>query len=148
MGDLGLDRTLQLIRGQIYWPKMEDGVRYFVSKVCSCVKSKRLHVPVAPMQSIQSSATLELIGQDFLQLDTFSGGYQYLLVLTDHHCRFMQVYATTNKSAKTTEVHLYNELKMACLRNFPNFVDKYQIDFNINVENTTRPTQNTVGKPY
>ena len=148
MGDLVLDRTLQLIRDQIYWPKMEDGVRHFVSKACSCVKRKRLHVPVAPMQSIQSSATSELIGMDFLHLNSFNGGYQYLLVLTDHQWRFMQVHATTNKSTKTAEDRLYNELQIACLRNFPNFVDKYQTDFKINVENTTRLTRNTVGKPY
>lgn len=66
---------------------------------------------------------------DFLHLDSFNGGYQYLLVLTDHQWRFMLVYATTNKSTKTAEDRLYNELQIACLRNFPNFVDKYQTDF-------------------
>ena len=110
LGHLGQDRTLQLIRDRFYWPKMEDDERHFLSRVCSCVKSIKPHiVPVAPMQSISSSTPLELIGLDFLHLDTCSGGYQYLLVLRDHFSRFVQVYATTNKSAKTAADCPYND---------------------------------------
>ena len=109
MGYFGKDRTLQLIRGRFYWPKMEDNVTHFVTKVCSCVKRKKSHiVPVAPMQTFSSAAPLELIGLDFLHLDTCSGGYQYLLVLIDHFSKFVQVYPTTNKSAKTAADRLYN----------------------------------------
>ena len=57
MGHLGQDHTLQLIRDRFYWPKMETDVKHFMLKVCSCVKSKKPHIePVAPMQSISSSA--------------------------------------------------------------------------------------------
>ena len=93
---------------------MEDDVRHFASKVCSCVKSKKPHlVPVAPMQCILSSAPLELIGLDFLYLDNnCSRGYQCPLVLTDHFSRFVQVYAITNKSAKTAADRLYNNFML------------------------------------
>ena len=60
------------------------------------------------MQTFSSAAPLELIGLDFLHLDTCSGGYQYLLVLTDNFSKFVQVYPTTNKSAKTAADRLYN----------------------------------------
>ena len=63
MEHLGHNRTLQLIRHRFYWPKIEDDVRHFVSKVCSCVKSKKPHRgPVAQVQSISSSALSELTG--------------------------------------------------------------------------------------
>ena len=113
MGHLGKDRTLQLIQDRFYWPKIEDNVIHFVTKICSCVKRKKPHiVPVVPMQTFSSAALLELIGLDFLHLDTRSGGYQYLLVLTDHFSRFVQVYPTTNKSVKTAADRLYNDFML------------------------------------
>ena len=113
MSHLGKDRTLQLIRDRFYWSKMEDDVTHFVTKVCSCVKRKKPHiVPVAPMQTFSSAAPLELIGLDFCHLDTCSGGYQYLLALTDHFSEFLQVYPTTNKSAKTAADRLYNDFML------------------------------------
>ena len=81
--------------------------------MCSCVIRKKPHiVPVAPIQTFSSAAPLELIGLDFLHLDTCSGGYQYLLVLTDNFSKFVQVYPTTNKSAKTAADRLYNDFML------------------------------------
>ena len=92
---------------------MEDNVTHFVTKVSRCVKRKKPHiVPFAPMQSFSSAAPLTLFGLDFLHLDTCSGGYQYLLVLTDHFSKFVQVYPTTNKSAKTAADELYNDFML------------------------------------
>ena len=53
--------------------------------------------------------TIELIGLDFLHLDTCAGNFQYLLVITDHFTRFTQVYPTRNKEAKTTATKLFND---------------------------------------
>ena len=113
MGHLGKDWTLLLIPDRFYWPKMEDNVTYFVTKICCCVKRKKPHiVPVAAMQSFSSAGPLEVIGLDFLHLDTCSGGYQYLLVLINRFLKFLQVYQTTNKSAKTTAGWLYNHFML------------------------------------
>ena len=113
MGHLGKGRTLQLIRDRFYWPKMENDVTHFATKICSCVKRKKPHiVPVVPMHTFSSAAPLELIGLDFLRLDTCSGGYQYLLVLSDHFSKFVQVYPTTNTSAKTAADRLYNDFML------------------------------------
>ena len=102
MGHLGKEKTLQLIRDRFYKPKMVVNVTHFVTKVSSCVKRKKPHIVlVAPMQTCSSAAPLEVIGLDFLHLDTCSGGYQYFLVLTDHFSKFVQVYPATNKSTKT-----------------------------------------------
>ena len=67
---------------------------------------------VAPMQSFSPAASLELIGLGFLHLDTCSGGYLYLLVLTDHFSKFVQVYPKTNKSVKTAADQLYNDFML------------------------------------
>ena len=64
------------------------------------------------MQSFSSAAPFELIRLDFVHLNTCSGGYQYLLVLTDHFSKVAQVYPTINKSAKTAEDMLYNDFML------------------------------------
>ena len=71
------------------------------------------------MKIITSSLPLQLVGIDFLHLDSCSGGYEYLLVITDHP-RFVQVYTTTNKSSKTAAKKLYN-----------NFIMRYGIPENL-----------------
>ena len=62
------------------------------------------------MQSISTSGPLEIISMDFLHLDKSSGGYQYLLVLTDLFTKFSQVYVTRNKEGKTAAERFYNDL--------------------------------------
>ena len=64
------------------------------------------------MKSITSSSWLQLVGIDFLHLDPCSGGYEYLLIITDNFTRFIQVYPTTNKSARTAAEKLYTNFMM------------------------------------
>ena len=50
---------------------------------------------------------MQIVGIDFMHLDTCSGGYQYILVITDHFSRYTQAYPTRNKVAKTAAEKLY-----------------------------------------
>jgi len=110
MGHLGVDRTTELIKERFYWPRMDNDIKHFITRVCPCVKKKKLSKTLeAPMKSISSTAPMELIQFDFLHLDTCSGGYQYLLVITDNFSRFVQAYPTRNKEAKTAAERLYND---------------------------------------
>ena len=113
MGHLGIGRTVELIKERVYWAKMTEDVNHFVTKLCTCVKSKKPNIThEAPMKSITSSSLLQLVGIDFLHLGPCSGGYQYLLVITDHFTRFVQVYPTTSKRARTAAERLYNDFMM------------------------------------
>ena len=101
MGHLGYDRNLELIKERFFWPKMYDDVKYFVTKICKCIKGKTANtLPQAPLKTITSSSPMELIGLDFLHLNTCTGSFQYLLVITDNFTRYTQVYPTRNKEAK------------------------------------------------
>ena len=56
---------------------MNDEVKHFVRKICKCVKDKRpVRLPQAPQKCTRSSEPLELVGLDFLHLDTCVGGFQ------------------------------------------------------------------------
>ena len=114
MGHLGSGKTVELIKEHFYWPKMTEDLNHFLTKLCACVKSKKPNITYeAPMKSIISSSPLQLIGIDFLHLDPSSGGYEYLLVITDYFTiRFLQVYPTTSKSARTAAEKLYNNFMM------------------------------------
>ena len=109
MGHLGYERTLEVIRERFYWSQMNDEVKHFAGKICKCVKDKRpVRLPQAPQKRITSSAPMDLVGLDFLRLDTCVGGFQYLLVITDPFTRYTQIYPTQNKEAKTAADKLFN----------------------------------------
>ena len=55
LGHLGYDQTLELIKERFFWPKMYDGVKYFVTKICKCLKDKMQNtLPQAPLKTITS----------------------------------------------------------------------------------------------
>ena len=61
----------------------------------------------APLQHIISSSPLDLIEIDLVHLEKSSGGYEYILTITDHFSRFVQTYALRNKEAKTVAQPLF-----------------------------------------
>ena len=58
--------------------------------------------------TIKSSGQLDIVGIDFLKVDQCSGGYEYILVISDHFTRCTQVYATKKKSAQTAASELHS----------------------------------------
>ena len=88
---------------------MDDKIKHFATQICPCVKRKIPHImKVAAMQSISTSEPLEIISMDFLHLGKSSGGYQYLLVVTDLFTKFTQLSDTRYKEEKTGAERFYN----------------------------------------
>ena len=88
---------------------MNDEVKHFVEKICKCVKDKRpIRLSQAPQKSITSSAPMGLVELNFLHLDTCVGGFQYLLVITDHFTQYTPVDPPRNTEAKTAAEKLFN----------------------------------------
>ena len=119
MGHLGTERVLELARRRVFWPRMKDDIDNFIHQKCLCIMHKKPHrTGKAPLQSILTTAPMELISVDFLKLEKGTGGNQYVLLIVDHFTRFAQGYACTNKSAKTAAVKLYNDFVLRF--GFPN----------------------------
>ena len=85
MGHLEGRRTVELNKERFYWPKMTEDVNHFVTKLRTCVKSKKPSITYEDlMKSIISLSPLQLVDIDFLHLDPWSGRNEYLLVITNH----------------------------------------------------------------
>ncbi len=64
-GHQGQARTIHLVRQCFFWPKMEREIREYVKCCRSCILAKTPEPAArAPLESIQTSATIELVGLD------------------------------------------------------------------------------------
>ena len=85
MGHLGASRVSQLCRSRVFWPKMSKDIEDFINERCQCLAQKKpVRHQEAELQSIHTSAPLELITIDYLKLEKGSGGYQCILLVVDH----------------------------------------------------------------
>ena len=111
MGHYRPERLYQVAKERVFSPEMEEDIVHAVTRICSCVKRKRLHIkPVAPLGTITTTQPMEIVSIDFLHLDHFSGDYEYLLrVFTDNFTRYTQSYPTRNKASGTAAERVFND---------------------------------------
>ena len=107
-GHMGQDRTMALLRPRCYWPCMTNDVKDHIRGCARCMRRKHPVDQVAPLRSILTTQPMELVCMDYLTLETSKGGYENILVVTDHFTKYSQAYPTRNQTAKTTAQVLYN----------------------------------------
>ena len=74
----------------------------------SCLLRKTPTHDRAPLTSITTTQPLELVCMDYLKLEMSKGGYQYILVITDHFTRYALAIPTKNMTARTTAEAFFN----------------------------------------
>ena len=122
MGHVGVERTANLIRDRLYWPKMLSAIELHL-KSCQCLKSKTpSRKQNAPMSHLSSTAPFDMLSIDFLEVDP-AGGFRYALLVIDNFTRVCQLYPTRNCLAKTAADRIFNDLVLRF--GFPVFQQRY-----------------------
>ena len=107
---LGAEISYHLARSRVYWPNMEEDIKFFIDNKCPCLASRKQRITAhAPLGTVTSTSPMDIIAIDFLKVDRAAGGYEYILVIIDQFTRYAQAYATTNKSAKIAAEKLFND---------------------------------------
>ena len=89
---------------------MAKDIDHFIKNKCPCVLSKKPNVPErAPLVPIHATYPFEMVSIDYLKVDLCKGGFQYILVVTDHFTRFTQIYGTKKNNAIAAAEKMYNE---------------------------------------
>lgn len=110
LAHLGTDRVVDLTRQRFYWPCMTKDITHYVRHQCKCLKDKPPNQPErAPLVPIKSTAPFEIVSIDYMKLDKCKGGYEYVLMVCDHFTRYVQAYATKQKSGKSAAEKIFND---------------------------------------
>jgi len=108
LGHQGRDRTISLFKERFFWPGMDVWIDEKVKQCERCVRRKSLPSN-AKMVNIKSSAPMEILCIDFLSLEQSKGGFENILVVTDHFSRYAQAFPTKNQLARTTAKVLFDQ---------------------------------------
>ena len=101
-GHPGRDRTLSLLKDRFFWPGMAQDTEKWIKSCSRCVHRKSQTNQIAPLVNISTTYPLELVCMDYVTLERSTGGYQHILIITDHFTRYVQAVPTRNMTAKTT----------------------------------------------
>ena len=110
MGHLGRDKTLSVAQERFFWIGLMKDIEQKLKTCHRCLCAKAPNLPErAPLVSIVTTRPMELVCMDFLSLETAVGGYQSILVVTDHFTRYACAFPTRNQEAKTVAKILVDE---------------------------------------
>ncbi|KAL0148047.1 hypothetical protein M9458_056662, partial [Cirrhinus mrigala] len=100
-GHQGQPRTLSLARQRFFWLDMECDVRDYVKKCSRCVFSKTPDPAArATLESIKTTAPLELVCIDFWSVEDRHNKSVDVLVITDHFTKLAHAFPCQDQTAK------------------------------------------------
>ena len=111
-GHMGINRCLERLQRQYYWPGMGAEVQLWIAE---CEKCNQRKTPCpsrkAPMQSIEVGQPMELWAMDVLgPLPMTARGNQYILVMSDHFTKWVEAVPMPNQRAETVAKAFVDEV--------------------------------------
>uniref|UniRef100_A0A669C967 Gypsy retrotransposon integrase-like protein 1 n=1 Tax=Oreochromis niloticus TaxID=8128 RepID=A0A669C967_ORENI len=124
-GHQGQFRSLSLARQRFFWPHIDRDVKDYVRQCQRCVVGKAADPEGrAPLESIKTSAPLEIVCIDFWTAEDSNKKPVDVLVVTDHFTRMAQAFPCRDQSAKEVAKQLWD--KYFCIYGFPERVHSDQ----------------------
>lgn len=100
-GHHGQIRTLHLVRQRFFWPSVERDVKEYIRCCQSCVLAKTPEPAArAPLESIKTSAPMELVCIDFWSAEDKDKRSVDVVVVTDHFTKMAHAFPCKKQSAK------------------------------------------------
>ena len=99
LGHQGRDRTMSLIKQRFFWPGMDT---YIKNKVASCERCIRRKAGPdrSKLVNITSTTPMEIVCLDYLTLERSKGGFEKILVITDHFLGMSKLFPQGMKPLK------------------------------------------------
>ncbi|KAJ8000232.1 hypothetical protein DPEC_G00202700 [Dallia pectoralis] len=117
-GHQGQSRTLQLARQRFFWPRMERDIRDYVKCCQRCILAKTPEPSArAPLESIRTTAPMELVCLDFWSAEDSRQNSVDVLVVTDHFTKLAHAFPCVNQKAKQIAKKLWDHV--FCIYGFP-----------------------------
>ena len=107
LGHQERDRTMSLVKQRCFWPGMDTFIKNKVASCGRCIRRKA-GSDRSELVNISSTAPMEIVCLDFLSIERSKGGFEKVLVITDHFSRYAQAIPTRNETAKTTARVLFD----------------------------------------
>lgn len=117
-GHQGQERTLHIVKQRFYWSTMERDVRNHVKCCARCVMSKTPEPEGrAPLESIKTTAPLQLVCIDFWTAEDSKNRPVDVLVITDHFTKLAHAFHCPDQTAKQVARKLWDNY--FCIYGFP-----------------------------
>ena len=117
-GHQGQFRSLSLARQRFFWAHIDRDVKEYVRHCPRCVISKTADPEGrAPLESIKTSAPLEIVCIDFWTAEDSNNKSVDVLVVTDHFTGLAQAFPCRDQCAKQVAKQLWD--KYFCIYGFP-----------------------------
>ena len=111
-GHFGCCKTYEKVKLKYYWYEMKDNVINWVLSCDVCASNKTpFKKPKSPLGSLGVGATLATLSIDMVgPFPVTSRNNRYILVVTDHFTKWVEIFAVPDQSATTTTNVILNEV--------------------------------------
>ncbi len=111
-GHLGYKKTLEKIFQKFYWFGVREDVRIYIASCEICgANSLPNHHPRAPLGDMRVGAPLDRLSTDMLgPLPLTPRGNRYIMVVTDHFSKWVELAATPDQTVQTCAQIILNEV--------------------------------------
>ncbi|CAG2200883.1 unnamed protein product [Mytilus edulis] len=111
-GHLGSKRTAQKLLQKYYWYNLKEEVNNYIMRCDICEANKfPQKKPKAPLGSLLTGAPLDCLATDILgPLPTTPRNNKYVLVVTDHFTKWVEIFPVPNQNAETCASVILNEV--------------------------------------